>query len=353
MNKLVFYLVLALLTLSMKVFGQENFENKVKTIARNIANISKKEKENLKEELRLLYEKLDKKEISSEQMEAEKKQIAAKYATLIADKVAVEEDKLKQVVKERAENSLVQIENDTILNINNKLFYITNKDSLKSNRKKRKNYSERRNTTSFVFAMGINNALSKGQGIDNSTFRSWGSHFYELGFTNNYRILKESNLLKLRYGFSFVYNNLRPKDNQLFTINGNQTNLETSPIALDDSRFRIVQLNLPIYFEFDFSPNKINENGKRRFQSKENFKIGLGGYVGANISTRQYLEYRENGHRKEVLERGDFNTHDIAYGLGAYIGYKSWSLYTKYDLNTVFKNNTQEINNISFGIRLN
>jgi hypothetical protein len=346
MNKLVFYLVLALLTLSMKVFGQEDFENKVKTIARNIANISKKEKENLKEELRLLDEKLEKKEISSEQMEAEKKQIAAKYAALIADKVTVEEEKLKKVVKERAENSVVEIERDSTKSFS-KTFEMVFK-----NKKIREVKSESRNTISFVFAMGINNALSKEQGIDNSPFKTWGSHFYELGFTNNYRILKENNLLKLRYGFSFVYNNLRPKDNQLFTVNGNQTNLETSPVDLKDSRFRIVQLNLPVYFEFDFSPNKLDKDGKRIFQSKESFKIGLGGYVGANISTRQYLEYRENGHRMELLERGDFNTHDIAYGVGAYIGYKSWSLYTKYDLNTVFKNNTQELNNISFGIRI-
>jgi hypothetical protein len=347
MNKLVFYLVLVLLTLSMKVFGQEDFENKVKTIARNIANISKKEKENLKVELRLLDEKLEKKEISSEQMEVEKKKIATKYATLIADKVTVEEEKLKQVVKEKAENSVVEIERDST-----KSFSKTIEMVFKS-KKIRELKSESRNTIKFVFAMGINNAITDNQGLDNSSFKTWGSHFYELGFSNNYRLLKESNLLKLKYGFSFVYNNLRPKDNQLFTVKGNQTNLESSPIILNDSRFRIVQLNLPVYFEFDFSPNKLNKDGKRIFQSNESYRIGLGGYVGANISTRQYLEYRENGHRMELLERGDFNTHDIAYGVGAYIGYKSWSLYTKYDLNSVFKNNIQELNNISFGIRLN
>ena len=56
MNKLVFYLVLALITLSMQVFGQENFENKVRTIARNITNISNQEKEKLKEEAKIEIE---------------------------------------------------------------------------------------------------------------------------------------------------------------------------------------------------------------------------------------------------------------------------------------------------------
>jgi hypothetical protein len=174
-----------------------------------------------------------------------------------------------------------------------------------------------------------------------------------LGFTNNYRLFKDKHLLKLRYGLSVVYNNLRPKENQLFVENGSQTNLETSSFALNDSRFRTVQLNLPLYLEFDFSPSVLSKENNKLFKSKRGFKLGLGGYVGANISTRQYLEYRENGHRVELLERGDFNTHDIAYGVGAYIGYKSWSIYTKYDLNTVFKDNSKDLNNISFGIRLN
>ena len=40
----------------------------------------------------------------------------------------------------------------------------------------------------------------------------------------------------------------------------------------------------------------------------------------------------------------------INYGLSAYVGYKSTSLYVKYDLNPLFKNS--ETRNISMGIRL-
>ncbi len=166
-------------------------------------------------------------------------------------------------------------------------------------------------------------------------------------------IIKDNNLLKLKYGFSFVYNNLRPKDNQYFVINDKQTNLNTFPVNLDDSRFRIVQLNLPLYLEFDFSPTRQNHLGNKLLKSHEGFKFGLGGFLGANISTRQHLEFSENNIDNEDVERADFNTHDITYGLGAYFGYGKWSLYTKYDLQTVFKNNTQDINNISFGIRIN
>lgn len=348
MNKLAFYLTLALVTFSLKLFSQENFENKVKTIARNISEISKKEKEKLKEEIRILDEKWNKKEITNEQYETEKKKVAEKYATIISEKVTIEEEKLKTLVKEKAENSIVEIENDTTLKLTNRLLFITNKDSLMKNKELR---NESRNTIKFVFALGINNAIAKGERLDNSSFKTWGSHFYEIGFSNNYRILKENNLLKFKYGLSLVYNNLRPINNQYFEVKGNQTILEKNLIELEDSRLRIIQLNLPLYFEFDFNNKKTNNEGKKFFKSNRGFKLGIGGYVGANISTRQHLEYSDNGLEIETVERGDFNTYDINYGLGAYLGYKGVSLYTKYDLQPVFKNNTQDINNISVGIR--
>ena len=54
----------------------------------------------------------------------------------------------------------------------------------------------------------------------------------------------------------------------------------------------------------------------------------------------------------KVKQKGDFNASDFLYGLSAYIGYENISLYMKYDLNPMFKNNAIDQNNISFGIRL-
>ena len=52
---------------------------------------------------------------------------------------------------------------------------------------------EKRTTSQFVFAAGINNVTTEGK-IDNSNFRYYGSHFYEVGATYNTRLFKESNL---------------------------------------------------------------------------------------------------------------------------------------------------------------
>ena len=104
-------------------------------------------------------------------------------------------------------------------------------DSIKRNR------GERRTTSQFVFAAGVNNLVTDGS-VANSDFRYWGSHFYEWGVSWNSRLLKNDNLLHLKYGMSLMYNNLRPTDNRLFVVDGNQTNLETSAIQLQDSRDR-------------------------------------------------------------------------------------------------------------------
>ena len=49
--------------------------------------------------------------------------------------------------------------------------------------------------------------------------------------------------------------------------------------------------------------------------------------------------------------KADFNVNDFTYGLSAYVGHKSTSLYVKYDLNPMFKNNNIDQNNVSLGLR--
>ena len=79
--------------------------------------------------------------------------------------------------------------------------------------------------------------------------------------------------------------------------------------------------------------------------------MGLGGYGGFNIGTRQKLKYNREGEDiKEKLKR-DYNTSDLIYGLSAYIGFGKHLLYAKYDLNPIFKDAAIEQRNISLGLR--
>lgn len=214
----------------------------------------------------------------------------------------------------------------------------------------------KKTTSQFVFAMGLNNAIPEDGNIENSDFRVWGSHFYELGLTYNSRIFKNHNLVHAKYGFSVMYNNLRPTDNRYFVKNGDQTYLATSTFNLEESRLRNVYLTAPFHLEFDFSPKKYSKDGTTSyFRTHESVRLGIGGYAGVRVKSKQLLHYEVDGDKEKNKQKGDFNVSDFNYGLSTYIGYRATSLYLKYDLNPMFKKNSNinhvPLNNVSFGIR--
>ena len=204
--------------------------------------------------------------------------------------------------------------------------------------------------------MGLNNAIPELKDIENSDFRVWGSHFYEWGVTYNSRLIKNHNLVHAKYGFSVMYNNLRPTDNRYFVKSGNQTYLATSNLDLEESRLRNVYLAAPFHLEFDFTPKKYSKDGTTSyFRTHESIRLGIGGYAGVRIKSKQLLHIEVDGDTEKTKQKGDFNVSDFNYGLSTYIGYRATSLYFKYDMNPLFKKNSDinhvPLNNVSFGIR--
>jgi hypothetical protein len=337
MRNFTIYLAVTLCVFISKINAQETFEQRAKSIGSKIESITKDEKAALKTEVETVNQQLINGTITKEEADSKKKTLAEARAINIESKVALAEEELKTLVQEKVDGKLK--ERDTT-----RTFKIVWK-----NTKKKEQKGEFRSTSQFVFAVGVNNLVTN-SAVANSDFRYWGSHFYEWGFTENTRILKNNNLLHLKYGFSVMYNHLRPTDNRVFEVSGNQTNLVKSAINLDDSRFKNVYLVAPLHLEFDFSGKK-NNGGKDYFTTHESVRIGLGGYIGANLKSKQYLKFSENGNDVKQRTKGDFNTSDFIYGASAYVGYKETSLYIKYDLNPMFKDNVVKQNNISLGLR--
>jgi len=78
----------------------------------------------------------------------------------------------------------------------------------------------------------------------------------------------------------------------------------------------------------------------------------LVGYTGFRLKSKQFQLFDDgNGHDVTMKEKGDFNVNNFIYGVSGYLGYNQMSLYLKYDLNPMFKNNTVKQKNISLGIR--
>jgi hypothetical protein len=343
MRNFSIYLALLLCLYASKMMGQESFEKRAKDIASKIETITKEEKEALKIEVEAVNNQLINGSISREEADNKKQLLAAARAMNIESKVAQEQENLKNLVQEKVDGKIKERDSTG-------RFVISFKRSSTMHKCKDSMQVEKRTTSQFVFAAGLNNLVTGGK-VGDADYRFLGSHFYELGGSYNTRIAKNSNLLHAKYGVSVMYTNLRPTDNRNFEVNGNQTNLVVNPVDLNDSRFRNVYLVAPLHLEFDFSAKKM-KGDKPFFKTHQSFRIGLGGYAGINLKSKQIITYDDNDLKTTVRTRGDFNTSNFIYGLSTYIGYKETSLYLKYDLNPLFKDNPVKQNNVSLALRL-
>jgi len=336
MRNFTIYLALFFCLLASKLVAQNTFEEKARAIADKIENITKEEKAALKTEIESVNKELEAGTITKAEADDKKMKLAEVRSKNIETRVGQAQEELKDLVKQKVDGKIKDWKSEYFT-------FSIKKDSLKKNR------GERRTTSQFVFATGLNNLVTNGSAA-NSDYRYWGSHFYEWGFTSNTRLFKNDNLLHLKYGLSLMYNNLRPTDNRLFVVNGNQTNLETSTVNLKDSRFRNVYLTVPVHLEFDFTKAK-ERDGKKTFNTHQSLRFGIGGYTGLRVKSKQKLCYEIDGHEFTTKEKGDFNVNDFIYGVSTYIGYRATSLYLKYDLNPLFEHNAVKQNNVSLGIR--
>ncbi len=349
MKNFTLYLAVAACLVASKLSAQETFEDKARAIGDKIENITKDEKAALKLELEAVNKELEAGTITKIQADAKKMLLAETRSQNIETRIGQAQEELKELVKQKVDGKIHEDYKDKVVISFSKSKY-KNTEKYKRWRDSIRNASERRTTTQFVFATGVNNLVTD-KAVAHSDYRYWGSHFYEWGLTSNTRLFKNDNLLHLKYGISVMYNNLRPTDNRLFVVNGDQTNLEASSVNLKDSRFRNVYVTAPVHLEFDFTKAKKNAEGKTIFRTHESVRFGIGGYAGFRVKSKQILKFSDDGHDVTVKEKGGFNTNDFIYGVSTYLGYGATSLYLKYDLNPLFKDNAVKQNNISLGVR--
>ncbi len=349
MKNFTIYVAVLLSLLASKMVAQETFEAKAHAIADKIENITKEEKAALKIEIEAVNKELETGTLTKEQADSKKMILAETRSKNIETRIGQAQDELKDLVQQKVDGKIQeQFEHDKIVISFSKSKY-KNTEKYKKWKDSIANASERRTTSQFVFAAGVNNLVTKGA-VANSDYRYWGSHFYEWGVSWNTRLFKNDNLVHLKYGMSLMYNNLRPTESRYFVVNGNQTDLEVSPIHLEDSRFRNVYIAVPLHLEFDFTKAK-DKDGKKIFRTHESVRFGIGGYAGVRVKSKQILEFEEGNRDVIQKTKGNFNANDFIYGVSTYIGYKETSLYLKYDLNPLFKDNAIKQNNISLGVR--
>ena len=341
MKNLNFILAIICLLLSGKTIAQVSFEAQAKEIAKQIEKIADEEKTYLKADLEEISKKLESNAISTTEAEKLRKEAADKSAKKIEERIAAEQEKLQELVQNKVDGKIKE---------KSKNEFDWDFDWAKIKPKEKKYKGESRTTSQFIFAFGKNGLIENDVWSEDYSFSK--SRFYELGLSWNTRVFNTNNLLHLKYGLSFMFNNLRPENNKIFVQNGNQTALETFQYSLDKrAYFRNTQLVVPVHLEFDFTRSRKMDD-KVYFKSHKSVRVGIGGYAGLNIGTKQIIEYKDNN--KNCVEqeiKGGYNTNDFIYGISSYIGYKSMSLYAKYDLNPLFKKNPIDQNNMSVALR--
>ncbi len=353
MKTITFYSsVLFLLFVSQVMFGQEDYQKKIEELKIEKQRIVEQEKNALKFEVRDINKRLENGDISENEAQILKEEVAKQRALNIENRVAIIDNRIALLERNKGD-VLTLSEIDTIYGDRMRLdLFIDGKPAFTFNprRHKREIKYDRRTYSDFVMAIGLNNALIEGQSLSDSPYKIGGSRFFEMGWQWRTRVFKNSNWLRFNYGFSFQFNGLKPDDNQIFVQNGDQTVLEEFEYNLDKSKLRMDNLVFPVHFEV--GPSRMRKTERSiRYSIRDQFRLGFGGYGGFNLGTRQKLKYNRDGEDvKDKLKR-DYNTSDLIYGVSGYMGIDGVLLYLKYDLNPIFKDADIKQNNISLGLR--
>lgn len=281
-----------------------------------IERIKEEEKEALKKEVISINKRMENDEITFDEAEELKKEAAEKHAIAIDKRIAALDNAIKK----------------------DSLDYVVI------------GYPKRTSAGELVFAVGVNNALQKGQSLNNTDFKGIGSRFAEISILATTRFAEKSNLVRLKYGLGVQFNGLKPTDNRYFVTNNNIVTLQDHALDLKKSKFNFYNLVVPLYLEF--GGYELTEGKSAyKFSTANKFKFGVGGYAGVNIGNRQKLKYEEDGKMVKEKIKSSYPVSPFVYGLSAYAGFSDVSLYVKYDLSPLFKEPNTQLNNISLGLR--
>lgn len=306
--------------------------------------------ENEKAELKKVIEdtdrKLEKNEITPEKAKAIKEKAAKIAAENIDSKTAIIDNHIALVNRDVYYNidpyttSYLQLGFGNSLDENGSfLFGVQYKGGKKKPKYDKRTYRD------VVVAMGAGS-------VSGDPYSFWKSVYVELGFTFRTRLKKDTNVARLVYGVSYQANSFRFSDNKYAVNTNGYTTLETFPYQLKRNSALVVgKIVAPVYLEFGPSVKKEYKD-HFRYDTSRSFKVGIGGFAGATVSSMQALRYKENGHNVYDRRRADYNTTKFIYGVAGYVGLGNVSLFARYEINNVFDDSAIKSNAINFGLRI-
>ncbi len=183
------------------------------------------------------------------------------------------------------------------------------------------------------WSLGFNTMLAGGSDFINDgpqELNFFRSNEWNIGFGGKQRIGSPYSKFYFRYGGEFSFHDFKLIDeNVMMPTDSNIVFREDTVNKIGSSKYKIAYFNIPIMFQLDFS-----EVG----DMDESFTVGVGGYVGVRLNAKRLLEYETaNFNHVEEKVKDDFFTQQFRYGLMAQVGFDSFKITAKYDLNNYFK----------------
>jgi hypothetical protein len=178
----------------------------------------------------------------------------------------------------------------------------------------------------FVLELGLNNA-SSAPATFNKAF--WGSRSLNFYWQYDMRILKSR--FSFVPGIGLSLERWKFKDGRVVTYGDDGVTMVTPVDAgmpkLKQSKLIANYLEIPVEFIYRTRPD----------DPARSFKIGVGGRVGFLYDAFSKVKYREDGQNKKFKDNQNFDLNRLRYGVSGRIGIGNVSLFTYYNLNSLFE----------------
>ena len=159
------------------------------------------------------------------------------------------------------------------------------------------------------------------------------SNEFNIGFGGKTRIGREASPLYVKYGLEIAWFDFVLRNSATY-IQKFQDSVAIAPDPADNirpsrSKYKTVYFNVPVMLQLDFSGANSRDEG---------FTLGVGGYAGIRAGFKRKMTYSSDvvNDAEEVL-KDPFFSNQYRYGVMGQIGFGSFKITSKYDLNSFFQ----------------
>ena len=166
--------------------------------------------------------------------------------------------------------------------------------------------------------------------------RLLASRFWSVGGQYRRLLLPKQNI-SVGLGLELAWNNLGWQGDDFLSKNQDSVSfVNINAEKVHKNKLGILNLSVPIIFYKVF---------------EKNWRIGLGAYTDWRLQSSSRVAYTMNNENINTKNFSDFHLQSMRYGLQVEIKYKFLRIFSKYDINSLFKPEKAEKTNIwTFGI---